>query len=92
MGKTILRSTQFKKDFKRIQHDTAKVEALYRVVKHLETGLPIPEEYQPHILKGDLRGIWECHVLNDLLLLWIDEDLNIVRLLRLGSHSETLGL
>ena len=70
----------------------AKVEVLYHIVKCLEAGEPIPEENQPHILKGDLKGIWECHVLNDLLLLWIDEDTNTIRLLRLVSHSETLGL
>ena len=92
MGKIIIRSTQFKKDFKRIRHDSAKVEALYHIVKHLEDGEEIPEENLPHQLKGNLKGIWECHVLNDLLLLWIDEDTDTVRLLRLGSHTETLGL
>ena len=92
MGKIILRSTHFRKDFKRIRNDLPKVEALFRIVKHLEAGEPIPAENLPHMLKGNLKGIWECHVLNDVLLLWIDEDTNTIRLLRLGSHSETLGL
>ena len=30
----------------------------------------------------------ECHIENDTLLIWIDEELNIIKLLRLGSHSE----
>jgi mRNA interferase YafQ len=30
----------------------------------------------------------ECHVENDMLLIWIDADENIIKLVRLGSHSE----
>ena len=55
-------------------------------------GEAIPIEYNSHMLKGQLRGVMECHIGSDYLLLWIDEDTNIVRLLRLGSHSEVLGM
>lgn len=30
----------------------------------------------------------ECHVENDTLLIWIDENENLIRLIRFGSHSE----
>ena len=30
----------------------------------------------------------ECHVENDLLLIWIGPEDNIITLVRLGSHSE----
>lgn len=30
----------------------------------------------------------ECHVKNDLLLIWLDETENIIKLVRLGTHSE----
>lgn len=90
--KEVRKSSQFKKDFKRIQHDLAKVQALFQIVGYLERGEEIPAEYNPHMLKGQLKGIMECHIESDYLLLWIDEDNNIVRLLRLGTHSEVLGM
>jgi len=90
--KEIRKSTQFKRDFKRIKNDLSKVEALMRIVGYLERGETIPAEHNPHMLKGKLKGVMECHIESDYLLLWIDEATNIVRLLRLGSHSEVLGL
>lgn len=90
--KEIRKSSQFKKDFKRFKHDIEKVKALYKIVGYLERDEPIPQEFCPHMLKGELKGVMECHVGSDYLLLWRDESSNIVRLLRLGSHSEVLGM
>ena len=33
----------------------------------------------------------ECHVGNDFLLIWVDEQRDIIELVRLGSHSELFG-
>ena len=44
------------------------------------------------MLKGELKGIMECHVESNYLLMWFDETTNIVRLLRLGTHAEILGM
>ena len=90
--KTIKYSTQFKKDFKRIKNDSRRVNALFKVIGFLERGEDIPSSYLPHMLSGKLSGIMECHIESDFLLLWIDEETNLVRLLRLGSHSEVLGM
>lgn len=30
----------------------------------------------------------ECHVENDFLLIWIDKNEDLIKLIRLGSHSE----
>lgn len=90
--KEIRKSSQFKKDFKRFANDMEKVTKLYNIVGFLQREEQIPDEYNPHMLKGKLKGIMECHIDSDYLLLWIDEENNIVRLLRLGSHSEVLGM
>lgn len=71
---------------KKYAKQPSKMQALLNVIKKLEKGEPIPPENKPHILKGDYNGCWECHIENDFLLIWIDDD--IVELLRLGSHSE----
>lgn len=52
-----------------------------------ETGT-IPSEYNPHMLSGNYKGYMECHVENDFLLIWFDEDEELVKLARWGSHSE----
>ena len=79
---------QFKKDLKRIQNNSKKIEHLKAVLTSLqETGV-VPENYNPHKLTGNYNGFMECHVENDLLLIWLDEEENIINLVRLGSHSE----
>ena len=30
----------------------------------------------------------ECHIGSDFLLIWIDEKEDVIKLVRLGSHSE----
>ena len=52
-----------------------------------ETGT-VTREYKPHLLAGEYNGFMECHVENDLLLIWLDETENIIKLVRLGTHSE----
>ena len=49
-----------------------------RIVGFLERGEPIPAEHNPHMLKGQLKGVMECHIGSDFLLLWLDEETNIV--------------
>ena len=79
---------QFKKDLKRIQNNPKKIEHLKAVLTSLqETGV-VPENYNPHKLTGNYNGFMECHVENDLLLIWFDEEENIIKLVRLGSHAE----
>jgi mRNA interferase YafQ len=77
-------SAQFKKDLKKVRNNPKKLAALEIVLKFLQkTGTD-----NPHPLIGNHKGYLECHVLNDFLLIWIDEDENIIKLVRLGSHSE----
>ena len=86
--KTIRRTTQYKKDFKRYKHQSDKLESLLKVIRMLENDVELPEEFQKHPLKGKYKGCLECHIEGDFLLIWVDEENNIIELVRLGSHSE----
>ena len=78
--KKIFPSSQYKKDYKRYRHNPRKVAALREVIEMLENEQPIPKQYLPHMLiEGDFR------------LIWIDEQRNIIELVRLGTHSELFG-
>ena len=86
--KTIKLTNQFKKDLKRYQNNPRKMDSLERVVKLLHETGTVPNEYKPHLLIGNYKGVMECHIENDFLLIWFDEEADIIKLVRLGSHSE----
>ena len=81
-------TSQFKKDLKKYQNQPKRIEKLKVVLSYLQQGNPIPQEYKPHKLLGDYKDCMECHIENDTLLIWFDENANIIKLLRLGTHSE----
>jgi len=62
------------------------MEKLYHIIGLLERCEDIPKQYKPHMLTGNYSDNMECHIENDFLLIWIDKD--IIKLVRLGSHSE----
>ncbi|MBR1469704.1 MAG: type II toxin-antitoxin system YafQ family toxin [Prevotella sp.] len=84
-------STKFKKDLKRYQNQSSKIEALRVVLKHLKQNGSVPLEYRPHMLSGNYKGFMECHIKDDFLLIWIDEARNTIKLVRLGTHHELFG-
>ena len=88
MKKKLHPTSQFKKDFKRIQKFPKKIAAFEYIAYLLINDLPIPQEYKPHLLKGEYKGCMECHIEGGFLLIWIDEDRNYIDVIRLGSHSE----
>lgn len=62
-------STQFKKDLKRIKHQTAKIQALKDVLNQLAQNGTVDRSLKPHMLSGEYFGFMECHVQNDFLLI-----------------------
>lgn len=86
--KIIKLTSQFKKDLKRYQNNQRKIDSLGRVIKLLRDTGTLPNEYRPHLLIGNYKGFMECHIENDFLLIWLDEEAEIIKLVRLGSHSE----
>ena len=81
-------STQFKKDLKRIKHQSSKLAALRIVLTQLMNNGAVDASFKPHMLSGEYAGCMECHVQNDFLLVWVDTDSKSIKLIRLGSHSE----
>ena len=85
---TLKITSQFKKDLKRIQNNTNKIKHLKEVLQLLERDGTLPERFKPHKLVGDYTGFMECHVENDLLLIWLNLEEMTIYLVRLGSNSE----
>ncbi len=90
--KEVKAAKSFKRDLKKYANQPKKLLELYDFInKYLRTGEPIPAKYRAHILHGDYAGHMECHIENDYLLIWIDETTKVVKLIRIGSHSELFG-
>ena len=81
-------TSQLKKDLKKYQNQPKRIEKLKVVLGYLQQDIPIPQEYKPHKLLGEYKDCMECHIESDTLLIWIDENTNIVKLIRIGTHSE----
>ena len=85
---TLKLTSQFKKDLKRYKHRSEIIDKLEDILKLFVNNLPIPEENRPHLLTGNYKGYMECHVESDTLLIWLDKEDCIIKLVRFGSHSE----
>lgn len=48
-------TSQFKKDLKRYQNKTKKIEKLKIVLSFLQQDITIPQEYKPHRLLGNYK-------------------------------------
>ena len=85
-------TSQFKKDLRLIKkRSTSDFESLRQMVMIIESGghSSIPSKNRPHILRGNYARHWECHVLPDLLIIWLQNNSKkTVILVRAGSHSD----
>ena len=87
---TIRYSGQFKRSYKQCKkrgYDMSKLETVLRLLAENGT---LPPKYKPHILSGrGLVGYWECHIQPDWLLVWDQNDRELVLLLLdTGTHSD----
>ncbi len=82
-------SAQFKKDLKLMVKRGLDIDQMRIVLNYLASDGQVPASYLPHILKGKYAGIWECHISPDWLLMYdITKSVQLVRLVRTGSHSD----
>lgn len=59
------------------------------IIEKLSNGEILADRHRDHDLKGDFQGFRECHVEQDLLLIYkIFDDQLVLVLVRVGSHSD----
>jgi mRNA interferase YafQ len=58
------------------------------ILSLLASDIPLKEKHRDHGLGGNWKGHRECHLKPDLLLIYKKPDANVLRLVRMGSHSE----
>jgi mRNA interferase YafQ len=85
--KSVVYSSQFKKDFKLIAKRPLDLAKLQTIIDLLREEQILPATYRPHPLKGNYKGYDECHIEPDWLLIYkitTDE----IYLARTGTHSD----
>jgi mRNA interferase YafQ len=92
--RTIEWTGQFKRDYRRElkgRHSAQLDKLLEPLILHLQTDHPLEPRYRDHALTGEWSDFRDCHIRPDLVLIYQKPDADVLRLVRMGSHSE-LGL
>lgn len=86
---TVKFTTQFKKDYKKAIKRGCDMKLLEFAITELANQRPLPERFRDHALGGEYEGFRECHIQpNWLLIYFIENDLLILTLARMGSHAD----
>ena len=87
--RTFSRTSQFKKDVKRVEKRGKDLGKLKTVLDLLINGGRLPESLKDHPLRGDFAGSRDCHIEPDWVLIYtLTESDSHVRFERTGSHSD----
>lgn len=89
MAYTVRISTRFKKDFKLCIKRGLDMKLITDAMDILEAKGSLPAKYNPHRLKGNHKGLWECHIQPNWLMIWEQNDSELVLLfLETGTHAD----
>lgn len=82
-------TNQFKRDVKLCVKRGKPIDALRSVIEQLLESGQLPARYKPHKLVGLYKGLWECHIQPDWLLIWEQRDDELIMVMtRTGTHSD----
>jgi mRNA interferase YafQ len=75
------------RDLKRAKKRGKNLDKLRAVVESLARGDKLEAKHWAHKLRGEFDGYWECHIEPDWLLIWDNQEAEIV-LMGCGTHSD----
>ncbi|MDO8899233.1 MAG: type II toxin-antitoxin system YafQ family toxin [Bacteroidales bacterium] len=88
----LTRTTQFKRDLKRITKRNYDLSKLEKFLLQLVSGQALPEKYKVHPLSNNFKGYFDCHIEPDWIILYKKDETNkLITLVRTGTHSDIFG-
>lgn len=82
-------SKRFVRAMKRCKKNGKDLTLLAETIELLVQEGKLPEAYKPHLLQDDLIGYWECHIEEDWLLVWKQNDKKLTLIFtNTGTHQE----
>lgn len=83
------KTSKFKASFKLAKKRGLDISLLEKIVEKLRTDQPLEEKHRNHELQGNFKGVWECHIQPDWLLLYYkNKDVLVLTLVDTGTHSD----
>ena len=86
-----VRSSQFRRDVKKAQQRSKRMDKLRTLLHLLIYEQPLPQAYQDHPLKGDWKGHRGAHIEPDWILVYRIEGADL-HLTRTGTHADIFSL
>lgn len=87
----ILFSSRFKKNFEKLTN--LEKQKTRHIIELLSLDIALPKNLKDHALQGNLKGFRECHIKDNLLLLYQkDNGILTVTVVNIGTHAKVLGL
>ena len=82
-------TNQYLKVLKLARKRNLDEEKLNLVIRILIAGEIVPPQYKDHRLTGEYKGLYECHLLPDWLLIYSkNKTIKLITLIRTGTHSD----
>lgn len=89
MMRKIVTSSIFRKDVERAKKRHLNIQLLEEVINKLANDEKLDPVYRDHALKGKFKGMRECHIKPDWLLIYSIEGNELeLFLFRTGTHSD----
>ena len=86
---TIVTTNRFEKEVKLCKKRGYDLSLLQKVMTILAEKGELPAKYRPNKLFGNYADCWECHIKPDWLLIWKQNDTELILLfLNTGTHSD----
>ncbi|OWV22832.1 mRNA interferase YafQ [Fibrobacter sp. UWB16] len=85
----LLKTSRFKAGVKLARKRGLDISLLENVIEKLRLDQPLDAKHRNHELSGNFKGVWECHIQPDWLLLYLkDNGVLVLTLVDTGSHSD----
>ena len=85
--KEIKTTNRYLRDLKLARKRGKDLSKIEKVIDALARGAKLAPKHRPHRLQGEMKGLWECHIEPNWLLIWDETDEAIV-LIRGGTHAD----
>ena len=85
----LLKTSRFKAGVKLARKRGLDISLLENVIEKLRLDQPLDAKHRNHELSGNFKGVWECHIQPDWLLLYLkDNGALVLTLVDTGTHSD----
>ena len=86
------RSARFNREVRKAERRGLNIDELNAVIDLLRRDIKLDPQYKDHQLHGKGRGLRECHINPDWLLVYLkDKEELILHLVHTGTHSDLFG-